>query len=116
MLEVGDKPQRPLLGVTIIDVRDYYKNIEYYQFYYPEMIGIPLNLEYGFFISTVTEGGVADMAHALPGDIILEFNGVKTKYSYMLRAELGKFIIGSGQTASLKVLRDGKELTLSVTF
>ena len=116
MLEVGNKPQRALLGVSIIDVRAFYSNKEAYIMTYPEMKNIPDGLEYGFYVSEVTPGGVAHMANVLPGDVILEFNGVTTKFSYQMRAELGKFIIGSGEKAYLKVFRNGQIVTLEVVF
>ena len=115
MLETGEQPQRPLLGVTILDLVNYYKNKDYYTEQYGEM-NIPDGLEYGFYISEVVEGGVAYMANVQKGDILIKFNDVTTKYSYQLRAELGKYIIGSGQTATLTVLRAGEEVTLTVTF
>ena len=115
ILITGKQPQRPLLGVTILDITAYYKNKDYYDNLYGNM-NIPEGLEYGFYITEIVEGGVAYLANAQIGDILIKFNGVETKYSYMLRAELGKFIIGSGDTASLVVLRNGEEVTLTVTF
>lgn len=117
MLEKGIKPERPLLGVSIIDILTYYQQKSYYAQNYPELLeNVPDGLEYGFYINEVNAGGVAEAAGVQVGDILIEFNGVPTKYSYNIRAELGKFIIGSGQTAELKVLRNGEEVTLSVTF
>jgi len=118
MLEQGIKPERPILGVEIVDVSRYYQNKEYYNYNYPNMEKVlgDTNLEYGFYVNKITEGGLASIAGVEIGDILLEFNGVNTKYSYMLRAELGKFMYGSGQTADLKVLRNGVEITLTVTF
>ncbi|MBO7078896.1 MAG: trypsin-like peptidase domain-containing protein [Bacilli bacterium] len=115
ILITGKQPQRPLLGVTILDITAYYKNKDYYDELYGNM-NIPDGLEYGFYINEIVEGGVAYQANAQIGDILIKFNGVETKYSYMLRAELGKFIIGSGDTASLVVLRNGEEVTLTVAF
>ncbi len=115
MLESGKQPQRPLLGVTILDINNYYKNKDYYDELYGDM-NIPDGLEYGFYISEIVSGGVAEMANVQIGDILIKFNDVTTKYSYQLRAELGKFIIGSGQTAKLTVIRGGEEVILTVTF
>ena len=116
MLENGVKPQRAILGVSIIDVRAFYQNKDLYLINYPQMASIPDGLEYGFYVSDVTAGGVAHMAKVQIGDILLEFNGVTTKFSYQLRAELGKFIIGSGEKAYLKVYRNGQIITLEVVF
>lgn len=115
ILITGKQPQRPLLGVTILDVSAYYKNKEYYAQQYGDL-NIPDGLEFGFYINEIVEGGVAYLANAKIGDILIKFNGVETRYSYIIRAELGKFIIGSGDTAELVVLRNGEEVTLTVTF
>ena len=45
-----------------------------------------------------------------------KFNDLDIKYSYQIRAELGKYIIGGGETAELTVLRNGQEVKLYVTF
>ena len=116
ILITGNSPQRALLGVTIFSISQYYQNEDYYHQLYPDTINIPKNLEYGFYINEIVEGGVADKAHAKVGDILLMFNGTETRYSHVIRAELGKFIIGSNETAEIKVLRNGEEVTLTVTF
>lgn len=115
MLEVGTRPERPILGVQIIDVRNYYENPDSFKARYPG-INIPDGLEFGYYVMEITKGGVGDLAHCQVGDVIVGFNGIDTKYTYQLRAELGKFIIGSGETAELKVIRNGEEVTLNVTF
>lgn len=115
MLENGIKPERPLLGVEILDLKNYYQNVDYYQQQYPGL-KVPEGLEYGFYVNNVTQGGVANKAGVLAGDIIIEFDGDPIRYSYQLRAKLGEFIIGSGEQTTIKVLRNGEEVTLTVTF
>ena len=115
MLENGIKPVRPLLGVEILDLKNYYQNVDYYNQNYPGL-SVPDGLEYGFYVNKITEGGVADKAGVQPGDILIEFANEPIRYSYQLRAKLGEFIIGSGEQTTIKVLRNGEEVTLTVTF
>lgn len=116
MLEQGIRPSRAVLGVTIVDVRAFYQNKEAYLMQYPQMASIPDGLEGGFYVDEVISGGVAEAAKVKKGDIIVEFNGVPIKFSYQMRAELGKFIIGSGQVATIKVYRNGEIVSLEVVF
>lgn len=116
VLETGNRLVRPLLGVSIIDVRDFYLSEARYEELYPDMLSIPDGLDYGFYINDVTTNGVADEAGILPGDIIIKFNGVDTRYSYILRAELSHFNVDSGETTEIVALRNGTEITITVTF
>ena len=59
---------------------------------------------------------MAESAGIKPGDIILSINDVNIYYTYLLRAELNKFIIGSGQTCKIVVYRNNELLTLTATF
>ncbi|MFA6843040.1 MAG: trypsin-like peptidase domain-containing protein [Bacilli bacterium] len=116
VLETGNRLVRPLLGVSIIDIRDFYLSEARYEELYPDMLTIPDGLDYGFYINDVTENGVADKAGILPGDIIIKFNGADTRYSYVLRAELSHFNVDSGETTEIVALRNGTEITITVTF
>ena len=114
-LEVGYRPQRATLGVQILDISAYWQSPDIYQEEYPG-INIPEHIRYGFYINVVDKGGVADKAKVKVGDIMLEFNHVEIRYSYQVRAELGKFLIGSGQIAEIKVYRNGEIITLYCEF
>ena len=114
-LEQGIRPKRATLGVQIFDVTAYHQNPEYYQLYYPN-IKISKDIKYGFYVSVVDRGSISEKAGVLPGDIIVEFNNVELKYSYQVRAELGKFLIGSGETAEMVVIRNNQRVTLYVVF
>lgn len=115
LLEQGISPERATLGVQILDLVGYNQNPEYYKMLYPDMV-VPEGLKYGFYVSVVDAGGVAEKAKVQVGDIIVEFNGTEIKYSYQVRAELGKFLIGSGQIAEIKVIRNGQLVTLYAEF
>ena len=114
-LEVGQRPKRAVLGVQILDLTGYWQSPEIYQQQYPG-INIPEHIKHGFYVSVVEKGGVAEKAKVQVGDIILEFNNVEIRYSYQVRAELGKFLIGSGQIAEIKVYRNGEVVTLYCEF
>ena len=126
-LEKGEVIKRPLLGVSIMDVKDMLIDKDYYRkvlieenkevegYTVPEWFENEI-IDHGFYVADVTSGGVASIAGIQVGDVILEFNEVEVFYSYQLRAQLGNFIIGSGQTTSIVVYRNNEYLTLYVTF
>lgn len=108
VLEQGIQPQRPKLGITVIAVRDVLSSAEL-QSEYP----IPAGVTYGMYVAEVSSGGLGYRAGIKSGDILIEFNGVKIYNSAELRAEIGKIIIGSGETKELKVYRDNGIVSLS---
>jgi serine protease Do len=67
----------------------------------------------GALVGTVTRGKPAAKAGIEPGDIILEFNGKAVKN----RDELVATVVDTrpGTTVPIKVLRDKKEMTMSIT-
>mgnify|MGYP003289721170 CR=1 FL=1 len=110
-LEKGIQIQRPVLKITTMDVK-VIKGSEYYQSLYK----IDSTIKYGLYVTEVEKGGVGDIAGMKAGDVILEISNVPIYYSYIIRAELGKFVIGSGESTTIKVYRNGEYLTLTVTF
>ena len=104
-------PQRPLLGIEAIEVKTIIVS-ESLLYDYP----VPEGITYGIYVVTVSSGGVASAAGMRPGDILLSINGVELFYTYMLRAELGKIIIGSGEIVELVVLRNNERVTLNARF
>lgn len=114
-LEEGIRPNRPTLGVSIVDIMDYNADKEKILAQYPFMV-VPEGLKYGFYIIEVNSGSVSEKAGMMKNDILIKFNDLDIKYSYQIRAELGKYIIGGGETAELTVLRNGQEVKLYVTF
>ena len=69
---------------------------------------------YGALINDVEDGESADLAGLVPGDVIIEFNGKQIKFSSDLPHVVGQ--IKPKTKASAKVIRDGKEITLSFTL
>ncbi len=111
-IEKGKVPTRARIGVTVIAVRDLlqgdYKNAEYKYI-------IPDGLKTGIYVTEVSEGSVA-YGKLQKDDIMLEFNGLVLKNSLQLRAELGAIVVGSNTTIEVKVLRNGKEVTVELTW
>lgn len=110
-LAQGIVPSRPLLKISVLSVKDIISS-NYLLDYYP----IPEGITYGMFVAEVDTGGVGEKAGMKPGDIIVEFNGLKIAYSYELRAALGGVIIGSNEEISIIVYRDGEYVTLKAVF
>ncbi|MBQ7802429.1 trypsin-like peptidase domain-containing protein [Candidatus Saccharibacteria bacterium] len=69
---------------------------------------------YGAFVSNVIKGSPADTAGLKKNDIILGVDGIKIGANASLGTLLGERSVGD--TVSLVVLRDGKELSLSLTL
>jgi serine protease Do len=67
----------------------------------------------GALVGTVTRGKPAAKAGIEPGDVILEFNGKSVKN----RDELVATVVATkpGSTVPIKIMRDKKEMTLSIT-
>ncbi|HEY6999839.1 MAG TPA: DegQ family serine endoprotease, partial [Candidatus Binatia bacterium] len=72
-----------------------------------------LKQQKGALVSDVVRGSPAERAGIKTGDIITEFNSKEVRDS----AELPNLVarVAPGTSASIKVLRDGKEMTLPIT-
>ncbi len=92
---------RGLLGVRIQEVtRDVARSL-----------GLPRSS--GALVFQVESGGAADKAGVKVQDVILAFNGQEVASSAQLPPMVGA--VSPGSKATLKVFRDGKEITLPVT-
>ncbi|MEW6278496.1 MAG: trypsin-like peptidase domain-containing protein [Candidatus Eremiobacterota bacterium] len=72
---------------------------------------LPATLE-GALVDSVVPGGPADAAGARPDDVVVALNGRPVESDRDLLNQVARVPVGS--TASLRVLRAGKELTLKV--
>ncbi|UCG09048.1 MAG: DegQ family serine endoprotease [Desulfobacterales bacterium] len=91
---------RGWLGVAIQDLSQ--EMAEYYG----------IDRKKGVFVADVFKGDPADEAGIKPKDIILEVNGKPIETSRQLTGLIAEFNVG--ETAAVKVLRDGKEKTFTV--
>ncbi|MGD9239761.1 MAG: DegQ family serine endoprotease [Desulfobacterales bacterium] len=91
---------RGWLGVAIQDLSS--DMAEYYE----------IKSKKGVFVADVFEGDPADRAGIKAKDIILEVNGQKIKTSRQLTSMIAAIPVG--ETAKIKILRDGKEKTVNV--
>ena len=73
-----------------------------------------LSVKQGAFVSGVTDGGPAQAAGILPGDVILTIDGVRLGETASLRGVLLRY--NPGDTVALTVLRGDKELQFSITL
>lgn len=115
LLEQGIRPQRAIIGVTVVSVKNILMDTEYYALPSTYNYVLPAGITYGMVVFEVNPG-VALQAGVQPHDIILEFNGLDTNFSYELRSEISKFMLGSGESAELKVYRNGSIVTLTIVF
>ena len=73
-----------------------------------------LKQDYGTLVADVVEGSPADKAGIKRGDVIVEFDGKEIKEPFQLR----NMVAGTqpGDTREVKIIRDGKPMTLEVTI
>ena len=76
-----------------------------------ESLGLPATTE-GVLLSGVLEGGPADRGGAKPGDVLIYVNDQGVKDVTGLLNRIAQF--GPGDAVIVKVLRKGKEITLTV--
>lgn len=105
-LEKGEVAPRIVLGITIIAVRDVLGiDSSTWQYDY----NIPKYIEHGLYITSVTEGSIAEGVFE-QDDILLEFNSSIIRKALDLKVELNKFVAGSGDEIKAIVLRDGSQI------
>ena len=73
-----------------------------------------LSVREGVYVSEVVKGGAADKAGIKSGDVITGIDDTKISAMSELQAKVNSF--HPGDKGTVKVLRDGKTLTLPVTF
>ena len=103
-IEKGETIQRPVLGIGMANLEDTATLLKY-------DIDILNDLNYGVAITSVKEDSNAQ-GYLQKGDIILEVDQNKIRNKTQLRYEVMKHQIGD--TIEIKVLRDGKEKTITL--
>ena len=99
-IKYGYVASRPWLGISVQSVTS--EQAAYY------------NIEAGITVQDVTAGSCADKAGVKTGDKIVAFNGVKVTTSAELNYQKEKYKVGD--TVTLTVERDGKQLVLNITL
>ncbi|MGD2098184.1 MAG: DegQ family serine endoprotease [Desulfobacterales bacterium] len=99
-LRANGEVTRGWLGITIQDLKE--DLAEYYG----------VNGTKGVLVASVIPGDPADEAGIKPHDIIVDLNGEKVKTSHDLTAKSANLAVG--EKATVTVLRNGKEKTLTV--
>lgn len=102
------KLQRPYLGIRYVSLTDDYA----YQYNLPVKRGAYIAPQTAG--ESIIKGSPAEKAGLKEKDIITEIDGVKLDEKNTVISVLGKKSVGD--TAELKVLRDGKEQTIKVTL
>ncbi len=68
----------------------------------------------GVYVADVVKGGAADKAGIKKGDVVVSIDGTKTATMPELQAKVNSY--HPGDKATVKLLRDGKDVEVSVAF
>ena len=104
-LENGEKIERPVLGVSMLDASSKYQ-------LYKNGIILDSDIDEGVVVVEVSKNTPADVANLKKGDVILAINDVEVTNIAYFRAELYKYNVGD--TIKLKVLRDNNVKEIKV--
>ena len=104
-LEKGEKIDRPLLGISMLNVTDTYALFQ-------NRIVLPENIEEGVVVVEISENSGAANSDLKKGDVITKINGEKVKNSAYLKYLLYKY--NPGDTVKVTYNRSGKETTTNI--
>lgn len=102
LITYGYVKGRPLIGVTVQAIS---KEIAYYN---------NLPVDHGLYVMGVTDGGAADNAGILRGDIILSIDGEEVKSSAELNQIRDKH--SAGDVVKIGIDRNGERISVDVTL
>ena len=106
-LESGKEIERPLIGISMLNVTDSYRLYQY-------NIRIDSDIEEGVVVVGITSGSGADKAGLRVGDVITAVNGKSVSNAAYLRYQLYQYEVGD--TIQLTYNRDGDVRTADVTL
>lgn len=106
-LEKGEKIERPLLGITMLNVTDSYT-------LWRNGIVLPDGVESGVVVASTSTSSGAAKAGLQKGDIITAINGSEVKNSAYLKYLLYKY--NPGDTIKITYNRNGKVSTTNITL
>lgn len=106
LLEKGyvERPMIGIAGASVIDIPTHARN--YYD--------IPIDLDYGVYITNLTEGGSAKSSGLQEGDVILSVNGESIASFKEFRKIL--YSLKSGDTITIEYLRNSETASLKITL
>ena len=104
-LENGEKIERPLLGVSMVDANNDYALFSY-------KVYLDKDYEKGVVVIDVEKDSPAGEAGLQKGDVILKINDIEIEDSTHLKYVLYKYSVGD--TSKLEYERDGKAKTVEV--
>lgn len=106
-LEKGEKIERPIIGVSLLDVDNTYA-------LYMNRITLHKDITYGAVIVKVESGSVAEKGGLQVGDVVVEINGEKIDDVAHFRYNLYKYNIG--ESIKITYNRDGKINTTTLVL
>ena len=106
--------KRAILGIAMSDLSEgLAKNLKYDSV--DDMLKkLKLSSPEGVYITEVAKGSSADKAGMKEGDVIVAIDGTEVKSGSAVKVKVNSFY--PGDKAKVKIIRDGKEKELEVTF
>ncbi len=106
-LEKGEKIERPLIGISMLNVTDTYKLFQ-------QGIMLDSSIESGVVVISTVDGSGADKAGLKKGDVILKVGDKTVSNAAYLKYELYQY--SAGETVEITYMRDNKTHTAKVTL
>ena len=106
--------KRAMLGVSMAGLTDALAKDLKYDSLNDMLEKLKLSSAEGVYIVEVVKGGAADKAGVKKGDVLLAIDGVTVKDGAAVQVKVNSF--HPGDKATLKIVRDGKEKEIEVTF
>ena len=107
ILEQGKTIERPLIGISMLNVTDTYKLFQ-------QGIMLDSSIESGVVVISTVEGGSADKAGLQKGDVILKIGNRTVSNAAYLKYELYQY--SAGDTVEITYMRENKTHTTKITL
>ena len=106
--------KRAVLGISMSDLNEALANVLKYDSVDDMLKKMKLSSPDGVYIREVAKGSSADKAGMKEGDVIVAIDGTEVKNGSAVQVKVNSY--HPGDKAKVKVVRDGKEKELEVTF
>ena len=106
--------KRAVLGISMSDLNEGLANVLKYDSVDDMLKKMKLSSPDGVYIREVAKGSSADKAGMKEGDVIVSIDGTEVKNGSAVQVKVNSY--HPGDKAKVKVVRDGKEKELEVTF